>query len=105
MKTLRYWVSWGLRGPPDRGQDLAVREDAAGAAREFAQEIEFLRRQLHRRAVAADEALVEIDGEAVDLDARSARLAVGAVSQRRAQTRDQFADAERLLDIVVGAEI
>ena len=86
-------------------QNLAMGDNSASVPEQDGQEVVFLGRQLDRNAVAGDEALVEIDHDAVDLDALRGLSLARLVAQRGAQPRCHFADAEWLLDIIVGPEI
>src|SRR5690606_3514518 len=43
-----------VRLAPDRPQDVAVGEDAPGILRQHLEQVELLRRQLHRRSAEAD---------------------------------------------------
>ena len=84
---------------------MAMGHDPAGVAKEDREQVVFFRRQLDRRPVAGDETLVEVHDDAVDLDPLNGLGRMRRVSQRGPEPRGQFADAERLLDIIVGAEI
>ena len=76
-----------VRGAPDRGEELAVGHHPAGIAGERRQQIVFARRQLDRRAVARDEAALDVDRQTVDLDPRfgaAPALAWRSAARRRA---------------------
>ena len=94
-----------MRRTPDRSQNVAMGHHSAGVAKEDGEQVVFLRRQLDRRPVAGDETLVEVHDDAVDLHPLNGLGRVRGVPQRGPEPRRQFADAERLLDIIVGAEI
>ena len=94
-----------VRRAPDGGEDLAVGHHPAGVgasahSRSYSRGVSLI-----GGAVARDQALVHVDDEAIDLDARLDRRAALGVAQRGAQPRQQFADGERLFDVIVGAEV
>src|SRR5208337_1237124 len=95
----------GVRGAPDGRQDLAMGDDASRIAKKDRQKLIFLRRQLDRRAVAGDQPLVEVHHDPVDLNPLSRLRHARPVTERGSQASRQFANAERLLDIVVSAEV
>ena len=90
---------------PNGVQHLLARYDLAGVAGEQGKDLEFLRRELDLLLVAGDAPTRNVDLEATD--PHNGRLAgpLHAVAQRCPQARHKFADAEWLVDKVVGAAV
>ena len=68
-----------------------------------AQQLELVRRELHRPPTDGDEPLLEVDHKLPDLQDGPARRR--RPPQRRAQPGEQLVDPERLLDVIVGARV
>src|SRR5438445_7624784 len=92
------------RVAPDLFQDEMVGQHLAGMLHQDAQDVVFLRREFYLLALDLDDALDQIDAEVAALENRLFALLLELVPQRDADARHQFVHAERLGDIVVGAE-
>ena len=79
------------------------RHDLAGAAHEIFQQGEFPRQEIDQFAVAARGPLDEVHFQRADLQSRLPRVA--APPQERFDARRQFADVERLDQVVVAARL
>ncbi len=86
---------------PDFVEQFFARKDAARAAQERNEQIEFERREIEPAPVALDDVLVEIDREPFVLQLRP-RLDM-RTAQFRLDVGQQLGDFERLAQIVVGA--
>ncbi len=85
---------------PDRLQDLVARNDAPGVGDEICDQIEFLRRQIERTAVAACFALLGIDANAGGLVRRLGRDGPGALEECT-YSGEELGDFEGLAQVVV----
>jgi hypothetical protein len=93
-----------VAGPPHFLQELTVREHFAGVFHQSRKEAILDRRQVHLVSVPVDAAVRQVHLEARDRE-HSAFLLRGRarVPQRDADAREQFAQPERLGEVVVGA--
>ena len=99
-----------MRRPPHRDQQLAVRQHAAGVAHQGLEQRVLARAELHRHARDAHlpRGLVQRHRTGAQRPVRAARplvLRLAAAPECRAQPRQQLAQPERLLDVVVGAVV
>src|SRR5882757_8843514 len=94
-----------MRRAPDGGEDLSVRYDASGVLCQERKKFELLRRQLEFGAGAAGAMADSVNFQITDAQHRDFSLALHAMPQRRAHTRQQLANIERLIDVIVGAEV
>ena len=78
---------------------------ASRMPRQKRQKLEFLRRKLELGASARCSMPDRIDLEITDPQYRNFCLTLHPMAQRSAHTRQQLADIERLIDIVVGTKI
>ena len=92
-------------GPPDGGQQPRVGDHAPGTAHQAIEDVVFLAGEVNRLAALGDAAacgneadLADFDGSIFDADRRM------HAAMRGADAGDEFADAERLSDVVVGAQ-
>ncbi|CCV16199.1 hypothetical protein MESS4_830419 [Mesorhizobium sp. STM 4661] len=90
---------------PDLFQQKLVCEDLACVLYQDAQYVVFLRRQLYLPVLDLDDALHQIDGEIAGLEHRLFALLLEFVTKRHTDARDQLIHAERLGDVVIGAEL
>ena len=77
----------------------------AGMLHQDPQQIVFLRRKLHLAFADLDDAAHQIDREIAGAKHRAFAMDLQLVAQRRPHPRQQFVHAERLGEIIVGAEI
>src|SRR5204863_7164810 len=97
--------AYALR-PPDLLEELAVRHDLAGVADERRQEAVFDRRELDFLIVDKDAAVGEIDAQVMNREDRLAAVAAAhSMTEGDPDAREQFAHAERLGEVVVGAGV
>ncbi len=94
-----------VRRAPDGGEQLAVGEHPAVAFGQPRQELVLLRREPHRLAGPADQPPHQVDLQLAGADHRIGPAALQLVAQRHAQPGEEFADPERLLHVVVGAQV
>jgi hypothetical protein len=92
-----------VRRAPDLAQEHPVREQLALVLREYPQQVELVRAQLHTSAVDGDRALRHVHAEVPDLEHRL--LHAGRAAHDGPQPREQLLDAERLGHVVVGPGI
>src|SRR5664280_3875341 len=94
-----------MRRSPDRRENLLMGDDTSGVLGEKRQQLEFLRCQLDFIARARRAVAYGIDFEPADLQHRDFSLTLHTVAQRSAHPREEFTDVERLVDVIVGAQI
>src|SRR6185437_7066800 len=90
---------------PHLAQNEFVRQYLAGMRDQQAQEIVFLRRELHLLLAHGDDASDQVDGEIAGPEDRFLALLLQAMADRRANARQQLLHAERLRDVVIGSEV
>src|ERR1700674_271544 len=95
----------GMRRAPHGGEDLLVGHHHAGVPGEKRQQLGLLGRELDLLAGASHAMAHAVDLDVADLHHRRLGAPLHAVVQRHAHPRHQFADTERLVDVVVGAEV
>jgi hypothetical protein len=89
---------------PDAAHQVLAADDAAGVARELGEQVELLAAELDLLPADADPARGQVDVEVVHRDRRRL-LGPGGPAQHGADARDHLRGAERLDDVVVGAEL
>ena len=94
-----------VRRSPDRREDLFVCDDTPGMLSEEGEQFEFLRREFKLRAGTRCAMPHRINLEIADMQNGDFRLALHAMPQCRAHAREKLTDIERLVDIIVSAEI
>src|SRR6185437_5679431 len=82
-----------------------MRHHAPGVSEQGCEEVVFLGREADWFAGARNGSLVEIHCDAANLDSLNRFRYPCLVTERGAQSCGQFADPERLLDVVVRAEV
>src|SRR3954468_4575819 len=104
----RAWVAI-VGALPERLEEHAPAEDAARAPPQRAEQLELDVRQRHRAAAHLDRPAGQVDHEPVRLDALAAlvrrHVRLAGATEKRADTRAELADRERLRDVVIGAEL
>ena len=97
----------GIARPPHLAQQLAVRQYFAGVLHQRGQQFELDRGEVHLCAGHEHLAQREIDVQVADLKDRAVCGAgrPAGMAQGHTQARQQFGDAKRLREIVVGAGI
>ena len=97
-------------GAPDAVDELAAGEHAPRVAHQVLEQVEFLERHRHGRAVDEDGVALDVEADAAAFQnilrlCLGLRLGnVGAAAQHRADTGDEFARGVRLGHVVVRAE-
>ena len=94
-----------VRRPPYGRQDLRVRDNATGVARQDGEEVVFLWRQMHDLVTSRNDAPIEVDLQRADVQDRFQTRWPCRMTKRCAQASQQLADAERLLDIIIRPEV
>ena len=95
-----------MRRAPHADQQLPVRQHAAGITRQQRQQRILARAELHSPTRDPHGAPGHVDLERTRGEVLAGRAARGArVAQRGADARQQLGDAERLLDVVIGAVV
>ena len=107
-KTLAYDVAEPLRTTHEIAAYLnawltEAPGDAAGIARECRQEIAFGRGELHHLVVPYDDVPVRLHDQVFQTD-RVGVVDAGHAAQHRLDARHELARAERLRDVIIGAE-
>src|SRR5215472_17128050 len=90
-------------GRPGAGKKLIAAQHAAPRVHKQAQQLELERGQIHKAAIFADLAAVEIDFDVSEAATAGLRLGTGAAKQGF-DSGAELVHAERLGDVIVGAE-
>src|SRR5262249_49426762 len=90
---------------PDQRTDLGARQSAAAVGEKTFEKIEFFRRQRQLFSVDESAVLDEIHAQAAGFQSRERRARRTVAAQHHFDARQKFAQAERLGDVVVGAEL
>src|SRR5712671_3342498 len=90
---------------PQFPQQESVRQHLAGMLNKHAQELVFLRRQLHLLIAGLDNAPYQIDRQIADTKNRTFSLNMKLMPKCGAHPGKEFIHAERLCHVVIGSEV
>src|SRR6185503_21129699 len=94
-----------MRWAPDGGEYLLVGQDLSGVAREKEKKFKLFRRQLDLLAGSADPMSDIVDFQVAQLENGRFSFSLHPMTKCGPHARQQFTDAERFVDEIIGAKI